>query len=148
MLLRTELEGRTHLITLIRLLLSDYYYPGSDWNPDPKIRPVVNDKQLSRSQIRISIRITPNFELRLPMIITSLLTKFRQNPTSSLWEILLTNKQTNRQTDTRRWLQYPAFRGIKTANLWVRYQLRSTSKHMPERLTKERFTNNTMLPII
>ena len=52
------------------------------------------------------------------MIITSLLTKFRQNPTSSLWEILLTNKQTNkqtnRQTDTRRWLQYPAFRGIKT----------------------------------
>ena len=22
------------------------------------------------------------------------------------------NKQTNRQTDTRRWLQYPAFRGI------------------------------------
>ena len=112
MLLPTELEGRTHLITLIRLLLSDYYYPGSDWNPDPKIRPVVHEKQLSGSQIRISIRITPNFELRLPMIITSLLTKFRQNPTSSLWEILLTNKQTNRQTDTRRWLQYPAFRGI------------------------------------
>ena len=112
MLLPTELEGRTHLITLIRLLLSDYYYPGSDWNPDPKIRPVVHGKQLSGSQIRISIRITPNFELRLPMIITSLLTKFRQNPTSSLWEILLTNKQTNRQTDTRRWLQYPAFRGI------------------------------------
>ena len=26
MLLPTELEGRTHLITLIRLLLSDYYY--------------------------------------------------------------------------------------------------------------------------
>ena len=114
MLLRTELEGRTHLITLIRLLLSDYYYPGCDWNPDPKIRPVVHEKQLSGSQIRISIRITPNFELRLPMIITSLLTKFRQNPTSNLWEILLTNKQTNRQTDTRRWLQYPAFRGIKT----------------------------------
>ena len=112
MLLPTELEGRTHLITLIRLPLSDYYYPGSDWNPDPKIRPVVHGKQLSGSQIRISIRITPNFELRLPMIITSLLTKFRQNPTSSLWEILLTNKQTNRQTDTRRWLQYPAFRGI------------------------------------
>ena len=116
MLLPTELEGRTHLITLIRLLLSDYYYPGSDWNPDPKIRPVVHEKQLSGSQIRISIRITPNFELRLPMIITSLLTKFRQNPTSSLWEILLTNKQTNRQTDTRRWLQYPAFRGIKMVN--------------------------------
>ena len=114
MLLPTELEGRTHLITLIRLLLSDYYYPGSDWNLDPKIRPVVHGKELSGSQIRISIRITPNFELRLPMIITSLLTKFRQNPTSSLWEILLTNKQTNRQTDTRRWLQYPAFRGITT----------------------------------
>ena len=32
------------------------------------------------------------------MIITSLLTKFHQNPTSSLWEILLTNKQTNRHT--------------------------------------------------
>ena len=112
MLLPTELEGRTHLINLIRLLLSDYFYPGSDWNPDPKIRPVVHGKQLSGSQILISVRITPNFELRLPMIITSLLTKVRQNPTSSLWEILLTNKQTNRQTDTRRWLQYPAFRGI------------------------------------
>ena len=98
MLLPTELEGRTHLITLIRLLLSDYYYPGSDWNPHPKIRPVVNDKQLSGSQIRISIRITPNFELGLPMIITSLLTKFHQNPTSRFWEILLTNKQTNRHT--------------------------------------------------
>ena len=112
MLLPTELYGRTALLTLIRLVLSDYYYPGSDWNLDPKIRPVVHEKQLSGSQIRISIRITPNFELRLPMIITSLLTKFRQNPTSSLWEILLTNKQTNRQTDTRRWSQYPAFRGI------------------------------------
>ena len=112
MLLPTELEGSTHVITVSRILLSDYYYPGSDWNPDPKIRPVVHEKQLSGSQIRISIRITPIFELRLPMIITSLLTKFLQNPTSSLWEILLTNKQTNRQTDTRRWLQYPAFRGI------------------------------------
>ena len=30
MLLPTELQGRTNLITLIRLLLSDYYYPGSD----------------------------------------------------------------------------------------------------------------------
>ena len=98
MLLPTELEGSTHVITVIRILLSDYYYPGSDWNPDPKIRPVVHEKQLSGSQIRISIRITPNFELRLPMIITSLLTKFLQNPTSSLWEILLTNKQTNRHT--------------------------------------------------
>ena len=83
---------------IIWLLLSNYYYPGSDSNPDPKIRPVVHEKQLSGSQIRISIRITPNFELVLPMIITSLLTKFHQNPTSSFWEILLTNKQTNRQT--------------------------------------------------
>ena len=58
-------------------------------------RPVVHEKQLSGSQIRISIRITPNFELGLPMIITSLLTKFHQNRTSSLWEILLTNKQTH-----------------------------------------------------
>ena len=30
MLLRTELQDRTNLISLIRLLLSDYYYPGSD----------------------------------------------------------------------------------------------------------------------
>ena len=94
-LLPTELKGRTKLITLIRLLLSDYYYPGSDWNLDPKIRPVDHEKQLSGSQIRISIRITPNFELGVPMIITSLLTKFRQNPTSSLWEILLTNIETH-----------------------------------------------------
>ena len=85
-----------------------------DWLyfPTIKIRPVVHEKQFSGSQIRISIRITPNFELGLPMIITSLLTKSHQNPTSRFWEILLTNKQTNRQTDTRRWLQYPAFRGI------------------------------------
>ena len=34
MLLPTELLGRTNVITLIRLLLSDYYYPRSDWNPD------------------------------------------------------------------------------------------------------------------
>ena len=73
-----------------------------------KIRPVIYEKHWSGSQIRISIRVTPNFELGLPMIITSLLTKFHQNPTSSLWEILLTNKQ----TDTRRWLQYHAFCGI------------------------------------
>ena len=91
-----------------------------DWLhfPTIKIRPVVHEKQLSGSQIRISIRITPNFELGLPMIITSLLTKFHQNPTSRFWEILLTNKQTNRQTDTRRWLQYPAFRGIKMRWNW------------------------------
>ena len=114
MLLPTELWGRSALITLVRLLLSDYYYPGPDWNLDPKIRPVVHEKQLSGSQIRISIRIRPNFELGLPMIIASLLTKFHQNPTSSFWELLLTNKQTNKQTDTRRWLQHPAFRGIKT----------------------------------
>ena len=145
MLLRTELEGRTHLITLIRLLLSDYYYPGCDWNPDPKIRPVVHEKQLSGSQIRISIRITPNFELRLPMIITSLLTKFRQNPTSSLWEILLTNKQTNRQTDTRRWLQYPAFRGITisistiTCEYFIRAQIMSVSTGYIESLSQYRY---------
>ena len=42
-------------------------------NIDPDLR--------SGSQIRISIRITPNFELGLLMIITSLLTKFHQNPT-------------------------------------------------------------------
>ena len=67
-----------------------------DWLyfPTIKVRPVVHEKQLSGSQIRISIRITPNFELGLPLIITSLLTKFHQNPTSSLWEILLTNKHT------------------------------------------------------
>ena len=83
---------------LIGLLISDYYY--SPNSPKfIKIRPVVHEKQLSGSQIRISIRITPNFELGLPMIITSLLTKFHQNPTSSLWEILLTNKQTNKQTN-------------------------------------------------
>ena len=35
MLLTTELSGRRYLITLIRLLLSDYYYTGPDWNPDP-----------------------------------------------------------------------------------------------------------------
>ena len=71
-----------------------------DWLyfPTIKIRPVVHEKQLSGSQIWISIVITPNFELGLPMINTSLLTKFHQNPTSSLWEILLTNKQTDKQT--------------------------------------------------
>ena len=66
--------------------------------PTIKIRPVVHGKQLSGSQIRISIRITPNFELGLPMIITSLLIKFHRNTTSSFWEILLTNKQTDRHT--------------------------------------------------
>ena len=88
---------------LLWLLLSDYYYQitiildlieiliqnttSSSW------------EAVIGSQIRISIRIAPNFELGLPMIITSLLTEFNQNPTSSLWEILLTNKQTkNRQT--------------------------------------------------
>ena len=34
-LLPTELLTPTSVITLIRLLLSDYYYPGYDWNPDP-----------------------------------------------------------------------------------------------------------------
>ena len=82
---------------LISLVLSDYYY--SPFSPNLiKIRPVVHEKPLSGSQIWISIRIRPNFELGLAMIITSLLTKFHQNWTSNLWEILLTNKQTNRQT--------------------------------------------------
>ena len=88
-----------------------------------KFRPVVYEKHWSGSQIRISIRITSNFELGLPMIITSLLTRFHQNPTSSFWEILLTNKQinkqtnkqTDKQTNTRRWLQYPFIRGIITS---------------------------------
>ena len=61
------------------------------------IRPVFYEKHWSGSQIQISIRITPNFELGLPMIIISLLTKFYGIPTSSLWEILLTNKQANKQ---------------------------------------------------
>ena len=46
-----------------------------------QIRQVLYEKHLSGSQILI--RITPNFELGLPMIITSLLTKFHQNATSS-----------------------------------------------------------------
>ena len=82
-----------------------------------------NPRHWSGSQIRISIRITPNFELVLAMVVASVLNKFHQNPTSSFWEILLTNKQTNKptnkptnkqtnkQTNTRRWLQFPAFRG-------------------------------------
>ena len=83
---------------LIWLLISDYYY--SPNSPKfIKIRPVVHEKQLSGSPIQISIRITPNFEFDFPMIITSVLTKFHQLPTSSLWEILLTYKQTNKQTD-------------------------------------------------
>ena len=81
---------------LIWLLVSDYYY-SPNWPNFIQIRQVVHEKQFSGSQIRISIRITPNFELALPMIITSVLTKFHHNPTSSSWEILLTNKQTNRQ---------------------------------------------------
>ena len=87
----------SHRAVLIWLLLSDYYFSPNSAN-FIKIRPVVHEKQSSGSQIPISIRITPNFELGLPMIITSLLTKFHQNATSSLWEILLTNKQTKKQT--------------------------------------------------
>ena len=79
----------SYRVVIIRLLLSDYYYSPNSPN-FMKIRPVVHVKQLSGSQIRISIRITPNLELGLPMIITSLLTKYHHNPTSSLWEILLT----------------------------------------------------------
>ena len=85
---------------LIWLLLSNYCYSPYSSN-FIKIRPVVHEKQLSGSQMRISIRITPNFALGLPMIINSLLTKFHQNPTSCLWEILLTNKQTNKQTNNQ-----------------------------------------------
>ena len=60
----------------------DYYY--SSYSPNfIKIRPIVHEKQLSGSQMRISMRITPNYELGLPMINNSLLTKFHQNPTSS-----------------------------------------------------------------
>ena len=86
----------------IRQVLYEKHWSGSQIF---KIWPVTYEKHWSGSQIRISIRITPNFELGLPMIITSLLTKFHQNPTSSLWEILLTNKQTNIQTNkqTRKW---------------------------------------------
>ena len=87
----------SYRVVIIRLLLSDYYYSPNSPN-FMKIRPVVHVKQLSGSQIRISIRITPNLELGLPMIITSLLTKYHHNPTSSLWEILLTkNNLKNRQ---------------------------------------------------
>ena len=82
---------------VIWLLVSDYFY--SPNSPSfIRIRPVFHEKQLSGSQIRISIRIRHNFELALPMIITSVLTSFHQILTSSLWEILLTNKQTNIQT--------------------------------------------------
>ena len=88
---------QSYRASLIWLLLSDYYFSPNSAN-FIKIRPVVHEKQSSGSQIPISIRITPNFELGLPMIITSLLTKFHQNATSSLWEILLTNKQTKKQT--------------------------------------------------
>ena len=80
----------------IRQVLYEKHWSGSQIF---KIWPVTYEKHWSGSQIRISIRITPNFELGLPMIITSLLTKFHQNPTSSLWEILLTNKQTNKHTN-------------------------------------------------
>ena len=102
--------------TLIRI--SDFQNPTcSLWETLIRISDFQNPTcSLWETLIRISIRIPPNFELGLPMIITSLLNKFHQNPTSSLWEILLTNKQTNKPTNTRRWLQYPAFRGIKRCN--------------------------------
>ena len=48
-----------------------------------------NPRDWSGSQIRISIRITPNFELVLAMVIASQLIKFHQNPTSTLWETLI-----------------------------------------------------------
>ena len=82
---------------LICLLLSNYYCSPNSPN-FIKIRPVVHEKQLSGPQIRISIRITPKFELGLSMINTSVLTKLHQNLTSISWEVLLTNKQTKEQT--------------------------------------------------
>ena len=85
-------------ISKIRPVVYEQNWSGSQMS---KIRPVVYEKHWSGSKIRISIWITPNFELGLPMIISSELTKFHQNPTSGLWEILLTNKQTNRQTNKR-----------------------------------------------
>ena len=93
---------------IIFLVLSDYYY--SPFSPNLiKILPVVHEKQLSGSQIWISIRFRPNFELGLAMIITSLLTKFHKNRTSNSWEILLTNKQTNKQTDKQKILATQRF---------------------------------------
>ena len=55
------------------------------------------------------------------MIITSLLTKFHQNPTSSLWEILLTNKETNKQTNRHtKVIAISCFsRDNNTVNVWV-----------------------------
>ena len=82
---------------LIWLLESEYYYSPNSPN-FIQIWPVVLEKQFFGSHIRISIRITPNFELGLLMIITSVLSRFLQNPTSSLWETLLTNQQTKKQT--------------------------------------------------
>ena len=70
------------------LYSSDYYYSPNSSNAI-KIRRVVHQKHLSGSQIRISIRITPNFELGVPMVITSLLTIFHQNPTNSLSETVI-----------------------------------------------------------
>ena len=84
---------------LICLLLSDYFYSPNSQN-FIKIWPVVPEKQLSGPQIRFSIRITSKFELGLSKINTSVLTKFHQNLTSISWEILLTNKQTKKQTKT------------------------------------------------
>ena len=82
---------------LIWLLELEYYYSPNSPN-FIQTWPVVLEKQFFGSHIQISIRITPNFDLALPRTITSVLTKFRQNPTSSFWEILLINKQTNIQT--------------------------------------------------
>ena len=78
----------SYRVVIIRLLLSDYYCSPNSPN-FMKIRPVVHVKQLSGSQIRFSIRITPNLEHGLPMIITSLLTKFHENPTSSSCETVI-----------------------------------------------------------
>ena len=77
-------------------LLSNYYYSPNSLH-FIKIWPLIHEKQLSGSQIRSSIRITPKFELGLSMIITPVLTKIHQNATSSLWETLLSNKRTDKQ---------------------------------------------------
>ena len=115
----------------IRQVLCEKHWSGSQIF---KIRPLVFEKHWSGSPIVISIRITPNFELGLPMIITSLLIKIDRNPTSSLWEILLTNKkkQTNKQTNRKTNKQtqegdcnIPLFAGWKYILYFIGWSLRN-----------------------
>ena len=100
----------------IRQLLYEKHWSGSQIFEN---RPVVYEKHWSGSQIRISIRIKPNFELVLAMIITSLLTKFHQNPTRSLWQIMLANKQTNRQTNKH--TKVIAISRFSRDNKWLKF---------------------------